>query len=429
MLSDGAGAAVLEPEPRRPGLSLAIDWIEIQSHAGRRPLCMYAGVNKSADGSVGPCWLDYPSFEEAARDGAINLKQDIRQLQEVVKVAVDGFFGLCQAGRLDPARLDWVVCHYSSHFLRDKIVELLDRGGVRLPPERWFTNLYSKGNTGAASVYVMLDELLSHGDLRPGQKIFVMVPESGRFVMAYLLLTVVSGRPTPTPRPPTAPTVIAPSDSAVAERLVRRLTRVWVDFETSLRGVPIVARLESGRFTLADYRLLLTNLRQQVVDAARWIARAASHLDGAAPPLRSLFLQHARDVEMLERDFVSVGGTLADIQGASRNIGSETLSAWMFHRAGRPNPLDLLGAIWAIEGLGARLAQRWGAMIRDQLGLTDRQVSFLLHQGGKDDNQPGKLERALSSGLLDDRLADAIVKTARVTARLYRLQLEDLGNV
>jgi 3-oxoacyl-[acyl-carrier-protein] synthase-3 len=430
MLSDGAGAAVLEPEPRRPGLSLAIDWIEIQSHAGRRPPCMYAGANKNTHGTLGRSWLDYPSFEEAARDGAINLKQDLRQLEEVVKVGVDGFFALCEAGRLDPAGLDWIVCHYCSHFFRDRIFQLLERGGVQLPPERWFTNLYSKGNTGSAAVYVMLDELLTHGDLRPGQKIFVMVPESGRFLMAYLLLTVVSGRATPVAPAPTAPTLVQTRDSPVAERLVRQLTRVQVDFETALRTVPVVARLQSGRFTLADYRLLLSNLRQQAVDGARWIARATSQLDGAATPLRTLFVHHAgderRDSEMLERDYVSIGGALPDLQNAPKNVGSETLSAWMFHRAGRDNPLDLLGALWLIQRLRARVARRWGVMIRDQLGLTDRQLSFLLYHGGTDDHHLGKLDEALGSGLVDERLAEAIVRTARVTARLYCLQLEEM---
>ena len=77
--------------------------------------------------------------------------------------------------------------------------------------------------------------------------------------------------------------------------------------------------------------------------------------------------------------------------------------------------------MFIIEGLGAQLAARWGALIRDQLGLADDQVSFLLYHGGNDDRHLDKLEQALGAAELDDRMVDRIVKTAKVTARLYLL--------
>ena len=102
----------------------------------------------------------------------------------------------------------------------------------------------------------------------------------------------------------------------------------------------------------------------------------------------------------------------------------------MFHRASQENPFDLLGAMFIIEGLGAQLAARWGTLIKEQLELADEQVSFLLYHGGNDDQHLDRLEQALDAGdSLDDRMVDRIVKTAKVTARLYCLQLEELGNV
>jgi 3-oxoacyl-[acyl-carrier-protein] synthase-3 len=439
MLSDGAGAALLEDRPRAQGLSLRIDWIEVISHADRFPVCMYAGANKDRDGHVGPGWLDYPSFQAAAGEGALNLKQDIRLLDQVIELGVARLFQLIDQGRLDPKALDWIVCHYSSQFFRGRIFELLAKGGVHLPPERWFSNLTTKGNVGSASLFVLLEELWSGGQLRPGQTILVNIPESGRFSVAYAHLTVVGEQPAATVASPSpAPPPVAPSPLALAssdpiiERLVRQLGVVWVEFQAQLQAVPIVQRLEQGRLTLDDYKLLLLNLRQQVVEGARWIARAASQVEIDAFPIRSLFIQHAgdehRDFKMLERDYQSVGGRLEDITGADKNIGSEALSAFMFHRAGQSNPLDLLGAMFIIEGLGARMARRWGEHIREQLGLAERQVSFLLYHGGNDDNHLDKLEQVVASGLIDGAMAARIVKTARVTARLYRLQLEELGN-
>lgn len=456
MLSDGSGAAILAPARRARGISLKVEWIDLRSFANQNQHCMFAGGLKGPDGRMGRTWLDYPSSEAAAREGAINLKQDVRMLDRLMKVAVDGFFQLIDAGRIDPASIDWMVCHYSSHHFRGKIFDLLRKGGVDIPEERWFSNLYEKGNVGSASIFIMLEELLHGGKVQPGQRLMCVVPESGGFIAGYALLTAVgegaqrqaspattqtSASVNPTgipggaasPRTTSAAPRLSLGEGELQQRLVRRLTRVWIDFEQKLSQVPIVARLESGRLTLDDYRSLLLNLRQQVVEGSRWIARAASNVDGPALSLRPLFLQHARDeqqdYEMLERDFVSVGGSGEAIRSAAKNIGSEALSAWMFHRASQPNPLDLLGAMFIIEGLGSRLAHGWGKRIQEQLGLGEEQVSFLLYHGKNDGTHFEKLEAALGSGILTQSLLEQMVGTAQVTARLYRLQLEEIDEI
>jgi 3-oxoacyl-[acyl-carrier-protein] synthase-3 len=63
--------------------------------------------------------------------------------------------------------------------------------GFSIPPGRWFSNLTSKGNTGSASIFIILEELFHSGRLRKGERLLCMIPESGRFSMAYMLLTVV----------------------------------------------------------------------------------------------------------------------------------------------------------------------------------------------------------------------------------------------
>jgi len=442
MLSDGAGAATLESRPNARGLSLRIDWIDLVSYADRLDVCMYAGANKDGERRLGRSWHDYPSFTAAAEDGAILLKQDIHILDNIVKLGVARYFELIEQGRFRPDEIDRLVCHYSSHIFRGKIIELLERGGGMIPEERWFTNLYTKGNTGAASLFIMLEELFNEGHLKPGQKILCMVPESGRFVVSFMLLTVVDAeravtRPVEGRVESDEPSSAAfDSDQAGADlqsSLMRRLAQVWVDFETRLDRAPIVDKLNRGKLRIEDYRSLLLNLRQQVMEGARWIARAASNITVEHFPLRSMFIGHAgeesHDYQMIERDFLTVGGALDEIQSAEKNIGSEALSAWMFHRASQENPFDLLGAMFIIEGLGARMARRWGLKIREQLGLDEKQVSFLLYHGANDDNHLSKLEAAIGSGMLTEEMARRIVKTAKVTARLYALQLEELGNV
>ncbi|MCA8909858.1 MAG: iron-containing redox enzyme family protein [Rhodospirillaceae bacterium] len=219
---------------------------------------------------------------------------------------------------------------------------------------------------------------------------------------------------------------------AFVEDTLRGLAIVWTDFETRLDQVPIIDKLHRGAFRLEDYKALLANLRQQVIDGGCWIARAASQIDVAHFDLRSQFLRHSitehRDFRMLEDNYASVGGDVAAIRSGEKNIGSEALSAFMFHRASRPNPFDLLGAMFIIEGLGSLKASGWAEMIREQLGLAPDQVSFLAYHGANDEDHLAEFADWLHQAA-DHPNAKGIVKTARVVARLYLLQLEELDHV
>lgn len=221
--------------------------------------------------------------------------------------------------------------------------------------------------------------------------------------------------------------------SARGQTVLLELLRIWSDFSSRLDTVPIIAKLLLGRFRLEDYRRLLLNQRQQVIEGARWIARAASSVTGEYAEQRSIFLRHAvtehRDYTMLEADYVAAGGNLADIRNAEKNIGTEALHAFMYQRATEANPFDLLGAMFIIEGLGQKKAAQWGELIREQLDLESGQVSFLLYHGSADDSHLKEFEEVLGSGILAiDGMPRRIVKTGAVVARLYQLQLEELGN-
>jgi len=143
--------------------------------------------------------------------------------------------------------------------------------------------------------------------------------------------------------------------------------------------------------------------------------------------------QHAaaehRDFQLLEHDYAAAGGDPRDMAATPANIGSAALSAFMFHRAGQPDPVDLLGAMFVIEGLGARNAAGWADRLRRGLGLADDQLSFLRYHADGDDEHFEVLRAALTSGLLDDSDLAAVARTARVVARLYALQLEELDHV
>ena len=187
MLSDGAGALLLQNKP--VGNSLRIDWIRSFSHAHAYPVCM--SVGRSNDDMLARTWQDYPSFADAERDGALLLRQNVRLLDDVVKTGVDGALWLIEQGLLDVNKLTHLLCHYSSHHFKGRIFELLSMAGAMIEEQKWYTNLYSRGNTGSASIFIMLDEFLEQGLAEPGDTILLMVPESGRFNSAYVHLTMI----------------------------------------------------------------------------------------------------------------------------------------------------------------------------------------------------------------------------------------------
>jgi 3-oxoacyl-[acyl-carrier-protein] synthase-3 len=437
MLSDGAGAAVLSGSPAASGLSLQIEWVELLSYAGQCEPCMFVGLPKNGDAPQS--WLDFPSYDLAADAGAINLRQDIRMLDEVVRHAVQGLLQVAKTKSLEPNDVDWLAVHYSSHVFRDKSHDLAARLGFDIPHERWFTNLSSTGNVGSASTFLLLEELLYSGKLKSGDTILCLVPESGRFLFGYMLLKVVEGSGT-SARAAKAPEAIFhaqppelhTSNDPLAEALVRDLALVWFEFEDRLQRVPIVKKLYDGRFTLEDYRALLFNLRQQVIEGSRWIGRAASSITPEYFPIRSAFIMHTsdehRDFEMLERNFELAGGSLDAIRAGRKNIGSEALSAYMLEMAGQQNPFALIGAMFIVEGVGQRIAKQWGKKIQETLGLKKEAVSFFLYHSESDVAHFKGLDLAIASGILTPKLVPEIVRCAKVTARLYALQLEEIGN-
>ena len=214
--------------------------------------------------------------------------------------------------------------------------------------------------------------------------------------------------------------------------VLQGLLKVWSDFICDLEATPFFQKLHRHKLRVEDYRALLINHRQQVIEGSRWIARAASSVSGEFAEQRAMFLKHAiaehRDYHLLEADYVSVGGELADILGAEKNIGAEALHAFMYQRASERNPFDLLGAMFIIEGLGREKARSWALEIQRQLSLRDNQVSFLLYHDSADAGHMSEFQDVLDSGILAiDGMDRQILKTARIVARLYRLQIEEMG--
>lgn len=191
MLSDGAGAVMLENEPRADRLNLRIDAIDVMCWSGETPVCMYNGLNKNKDGSWS-YWNEEPDIFDVVRKGYLMLQQDVRALEaHMVRVGVEGLRIARDKFGVNFDEIDWFLPHLSSMYFKGRLDAGMREAGINVPDEKWFTNLEYKGNVGSASIYIILEELLHSGRLKKGQKIFCAVPESGRFTVAGMLLTVV----------------------------------------------------------------------------------------------------------------------------------------------------------------------------------------------------------------------------------------------
>ncbi|MES2425858.1 MAG: beta-ketoacyl-ACP synthase III [Bacteroidota bacterium] len=189
MLSDGASAFQLSDEPNKEGLSLEINWIEGVSYANEMETCMYMGGDKQADGTL-KGFMDYTP-EEIMTKSIFSVKQDINLLSDnIVPLGGKKIKEIFDKKGLTASDIDHFLPHISSNFFRSKIYDLVEIYGGGIPYEKWFINLYTVGNVGAASVYLMIDELFHSGRLKKGEKILLLVPESSRFSYMYAMLTV-----------------------------------------------------------------------------------------------------------------------------------------------------------------------------------------------------------------------------------------------
>ncbi len=191
MLSDGAGAMELGSTPNKEGNSLKIEKIFITSYANILETCMYAGGEKLEDGSL-KGWREYTP-DKWLEKSIFSVKQDVKLLNENVMefTVAKALETMLQKEMFVPEEIDWFLPHYSSGYFRDEVYEKMKKAGCDIPQEKWFTNLPYKGNTGSASIYIMLEELFNGNKLKKGEKILCYVPESGRFSTAFMLLEVV----------------------------------------------------------------------------------------------------------------------------------------------------------------------------------------------------------------------------------------------
>ena len=187
MLSDGAGAVLVQDYPEG-ACPLKIEWVDMTSYANELPTCMFMASELQENGRL-KSWKEF-SPDEIKERAVLVGKQDIRQLKKyIIKFWVDHIETVLAKHHVKAEEIDHVIPHVSSMFFYEKLNDEIAARNIALTKEKWFTNLTSVGNIGSAAIYVGLEELIRTKEIKQGDKILLLVPESGRFSYGTVLLT------------------------------------------------------------------------------------------------------------------------------------------------------------------------------------------------------------------------------------------------
>src|SRR5260221_1763252 len=139
MLSDGAAAALLQPDPNPSGLSLRIEWIEQRSYAHELETCMYAGGIKSDDGSmIGWTELDQ---EEWTSQSVFAFKQDTKLLGDfIVRKGGELLKNIVNERQLDVSTITNFLPHLSFQYFGPRIKREVKALGLDITACKWLTN-------------------------------------------------------------------------------------------------------------------------------------------------------------------------------------------------------------------------------------------------------------------------------------------------
>ena len=432
--------------PAARGLRLRLKWVHQRSFSGDYPVCMQLGPDRGPrDGrtsTTAPGQTAEADGRAVAAPGHPPAAAPVRYRHPRIRAA--GARRLDRPGARRPFPVPLLVGK-----IHPRGRDLMDKAGLAIPRERWYSNLAWRGNTGAASIFIMLAEFLRR-DLKPGEQIFCYVPESGRFMAAYMLLEVEAAdapcigagltaqrrgaarspddgrrsrrRTTPPPRPKACAICSAnwPRSGTTTARASG--ARRWSADSASAASPP------------PDY------LNWMAATGSRRCAKAASGCAKARPRCRRRYqslaalIEHARGrrAERLHdplrrlpqgrRHGRATSTRCAATRAAKRSTPTCT------RLAATPNPIGLLGAIYIIEGTGQRIVPALLPLMKASLKLPPEAFRFLEYHGAQRREPPAPLAaRGRDGDGASTPRATAsrqIIATARHTAELYLMQFE-----
>ena len=333
-------------------------------------------------------------------------------LPALLELGVAEFDALVKAGRIDP-ETEHILCHFSAEHLRRKIFRLLRAAGQRAR-RRALVHQPSHGGQHRRGQHLR-DARRAQAPAEGGAiGCSWVVPESGRFTLAFAHLTCVEpsgkpagagrrrrgwqGRRSARPRPTT------PRSSPLRWG---GLAEVWAEFPAR----PCPGYRSSGGSRTGRRRSTTTGGCCSTCASRWWTGRAVDLARGRELLDRPVLAAQRRH-QARRRRAPRLSAARTRLRGGRGRPGGHGVAPpptsararcprSSFTGPGQPDPVDLLGAMFVIEGLGLRKAGLLGGPAAGPAsGCSDDQVSFLRYHATGDDEHFGLLTaRAAVRGL------------------------------
>jgi 3-oxoacyl-[acyl-carrier-protein] synthase-3 len=161
IFGDGAGAVVVEKSVDGAGI-IATDLHSDGRYADQ--LCVPAGFRNrpwtSGQGPDASSWLIQMEGREVFKFAVTRLPRSVKAVCDKAKVSVND--------------IDWFVAHQANQRINEAVADKL-----KLPLEKFPSNIDRFGNTSAATIPILLDEMRRDGRLREGQLVCLLALGAG----------------------------------------------------------------------------------------------------------------------------------------------------------------------------------------------------------------------------------------------------------
>jgi len=157
LFGDGAGAAVLQARDTPETPRVLHSWLRSQG-SGDTALIRHAGGSRD------------PYDPERHSPADLQIYMDGKRVYLfAVDAVVKTIKALCELQGIEPSELDHIAPHQANQRIIDAAAKRL-----RLPSDRFFTNLDRYANTSAASIPIALDEMIENGRIQPGDRVLTV---------------------------------------------------------------------------------------------------------------------------------------------------------------------------------------------------------------------------------------------------------------
>ncbi|MES1939803.1 carbamoylphosphate synthase large subunit [Salinisphaera sp. T5B8] len=189
-----------------------------------------------------------------------------------------------------------------------------------------------------------------------------------------------------------------------------------------LHSAPIIKAVFDGRASRESYIAFLTQAYHHVKHTVPLLMACGSRLPARLEWLREAIGEYIEEEmghqEWILGDIERMGGGAEAVRHGTPELPTELMVSYAYHVIDRGNPVGFFGMVNVLEGTSIQLATPAAEIIRKQLGLPDKALTYLNTHGSLDQDHIKFFEK-LMNRLDDDDDKAAVTHTARVIFTLY----------